>query len=137
MITAVDTNVLLDVLLPDPLHGSRSLSLLQQASEEGALIVCDIVYAELAAFFQEQRLLQSTLHKFGISLKPFNETTLYRTGQQWKAYRQGRKKSRGKVPPRVLADFLIGAHAQVQSDRLLTRDRGFYRTYFDLLPILT
>jgi predicted nucleic acid-binding protein len=137
MITAVDTNILLDVLLPDSSHGPQSAALLQKASEQGSLIICEIVYAELAAFFPEQRLLQTTLHKFGVHLRASNEVTLFRSGQHWKAYRQRKKKSTEQSSSRVLADFLIGAHAQVQADRLLTRDRGFYKTYFDPLRILS
>ena len=38
MITAIDTNVLLDVFLPDKNHVEQSTSLLRQAYAEGATL---------------------------------------------------------------------------------------------------
>lgn len=49
----------------------------------------------------------------------------------WKAYHQD-----GGTKNRVAADLLIGAHAQVECDRLLTRDRGLFRQCFKNLVVL-
>ena len=48
-----------------------------------------------------------------------------------RAYRR-----RGGSRTRLIADFFIGAHAQRRGDRLVTRDRGFYRRYFTDLQII-
>jgi predicted nucleic acid-binding protein len=47
MITAIDTNILLDIFLPDPVFGEKSLSAVESAFEKGALVICNVVYAEL------------------------------------------------------------------------------------------
>ena len=44
--------------------------------------------------------------------------------------------ARGGKQGRVVADFLIGAHAQLNADRLISRDRGYVRDYFDELTVL-
>jgi predicted nucleic acid-binding protein len=132
MITAVDTSILLDILLPDPAHGKDSLKSLEKADEQGALVICGTVYAELAPQFENRSRLDSTLHKMGIEVIPINNDASYLAGTMWLNYR---KKSKSRE--RIITDFLIGAFASVQSDRFLTRDRGFYRNYFTELKLFS
>ena len=44
----------------------------------------------------------------------------------------------GRMPatPRTVPDFLIGAHALLQCQGLITRDAGFFRDYFKGLKVI-
>ena len=131
MITAVDTNILLDLFLPDPAHGANSMKSLETAYEQGALVICGAVYAELAPQFEDRNLLDSSLDKMGIEVIPINNEASYLAGRTWLQYRK-----KNKSRDRIITDFLIGSFAKFQADRFLTRDRGFYRKYFEGLNIL-
>lgn len=133
MITAVDTNVLIDILEPDPVHGRTSLRLLRRAMHQGAVAACEVVWAEVATAYEvESAEILKGLSQAGIQFLPMNEAAALKSADCWRAYRQ--KCGKGG---RIAADFLIGGHALIQCDRLLTRDRGFYRNYFKPLILLT
>ena len=125
MITAVDTNVLLDVFRPHPEHGPQSLNRLLAAYDRGAVFVCDVVYAELVPFFRDRTLLNVALREVNAELSPIDSSIAYEAGTRWMRYHRA-----GGPRNRIIADFLIGAHAVVAADTFLTRDRGFYATYF-------
>jgi predicted nucleic acid-binding protein len=156
MITAVDTNIILDILIPGEPFAESSKALLERHLAAGRLILCEVVFAELAAQFPIETELKEFLTETGIRLVHSNEKSLYVAGTRWATYIA--KKGRNRLScagcgkafevacPKcgtaftkrlhVLADFLIGAHALTHADCIILRDLGVYRTYFDDLNVV-
>ena len=131
MITAVDTSVLLDVFGADPRFGPPSSNALRLCLNEGAVVACDVVWGETRAAFSKDADFLQALRTLGVGFSAPTEQAATLAGIAWKKYRAG-----GGKRDRVIADFLIGAHAASQCDRLLTRDRGYYKKYFGGLVVV-
>jgi predicted nucleic acid-binding protein len=131
MITAVDTNVLLDVFGADPEFGQRSAAALRACLLEGRLVACEVVWAEAASFFPSPAAARGPMERLEVGFSPLDVEAALAASGAWRKYR-----AKGGRRERVAADFLIGAHAQLHAGRLLTRDHGFYRACFSGLKIL-
>jgi hypothetical protein len=154
MKTAVDTNVFVDILINSP-RVEQSKELLRQAFIEGTIVICPLVYAELATLITDVEQLDAFLKASGAKVESFTQQALLYAGKAWGIYtnRRHRKticptcgtqvevtcRACGRelnMRQHILTDFLIGAHAQTQADQLLSHDRDFIRRYFPSLPCL-
>jgi hypothetical protein len=153
VITAADTNILLDVLLPDPEYKDTSRAYIERGIKEGALVICEVVYSELSALFSKKNELDRFLEDLSITIKPSIRDSLYKAGEAWKRYLKRRgtgvkcpacgnkakmncnKCGRSLRARHIISDFVIGAHAEVLADTLITRDRGIYKAYFKNLTL--
>jgi len=136
MITAVDTNVLLDLLIPGSFEMESAADQLERASGEEKLILSEMVYAELAGHFPTGEELATFMTHTGLEIVPSLPQTLVRAGHSWSQYAKRRKKGLrctqcGKVQQQtcekcqtplgirqhLMADFLVAAHAERQADQ--------------------
>lgn len=133
MITAVDTNILVDILEPDPIYGTMSKELFKQCLRKGLVVACDVVWSELAtAYGHAPDELVEALNRMGVEYSAMSLKAALAAAKCWYEYRE-----QDGTREWIAADFFLGGHALIQSDRLLTRDRGFYRNYFTKLQVLS
>lgn len=131
MISALDSSVILDVLTADPQFVDTSEALLRQAMSQGKLVIGECALAEIAPAFKDEKTLKDFLADWQIEFVPSSHDSAILAGRNFARYL-----SRGGRKGRIVADFLIGAHAMLHADRLLARDRGYLRDYFSRLKVL-
>src|SRR5258706_15527876 len=138
MTTAIDTNVLVALWDPDDRFSAAAQAALDTSLRSGALVIAAPVFAELlAAPGRDELFLSSFLRATGIAVDwHLDETTWRLAARAFRSYATRRRTSRDPGPRRILADFLIGAHAVRKGCRLLTLDGRLYRSAFPDLTVI-
>ncbi|MGO8699738.1 MAG: type II toxin-antitoxin system VapC family toxin [Limisphaerales bacterium] len=130
--TLADSNVLLDVLQEDPHWGEWSRRRLADAFDRGVVIINPIIFAEVALAFDSQEELEAHFRPEEYERRPLPWTAATLVAKAFLRYRRG-----GGARMTPLPDFYIGAQAEVEKLKLLTRDPTRYRTYFPKVQLIT
>jgi len=137
--TAIDTNVVIALWDKDPTLSLTAQTALEAAFHRGSLVVAAPVFAELiAAPGRSETFVDSFLVETGIAIDWDLDEPIWRSAERaFQSYAERRRRHRDTGARRILADFLIGAHALSHGYRLLTLDERLYRTAFPTLTIET
>ncbi len=137
MRTAIDSNVISAIWTGEP-SVPKLLTQLERAKQEGALLISPFVFAELLAYpGATESFVRGFAASVGVTIDcRLEERVWTEAGLRFARYSARRRQSTGEGPRRLLADFLIGAHALVQAERLLTLDPTRYSRDFPEVQLL-
>ena len=133
---AIDTSVLIDLIGEDARAGAAE-DAVRAAMSQGPVVACEVVVSEVVAGLGHGSVLIDILDEAGIGYVAMELRAAVRAGEMQRRYKQRLLASREPgALPRAVPDFLIGAHALLQCQALITRDAGFYRDYFKGLKVI-
>ncbi|HUI82694.1 MAG TPA: type II toxin-antitoxin system VapC family toxin [Candidatus Binatia bacterium] len=134
----MDTNVIVALWSQERALSGTAQSALDRALAQGGLVISAPVCAELmAAPARDSAFLDSFLRETGVVIDwKLNEAVWRASGAAFQKYAIRRRQQHLPGPRRILADFLIGAHAAVLGYRLLTLDDRLYRAAFPGLRLI-
>jgi predicted nucleic acid-binding protein len=130
MIVAVDTSVLMAIFKQER-AGTEWFRFLWELRAESQLVACDVVWSEAAALFATAEELRAGMARLGVIFSPLDEPAAFNAGRLFAKYRK-----RAGVRSRMIADFMIAAHALEQADGLATADDDFTERQFPRLKLL-
>ena len=152
----IDTNPLVYIYNAVPELGEKYAVLLGKLTKRHILLIPKIVYGELSLIFRDENELNDFLKDTGIVIGNMKPEAYLIAAKRWEKYNKRRmlmchkcgtkldkmtcKKcgSQIKIRQHILTDFLIGACTlQMQGEKIVTHDRGYYSTYFPELNIIT
>jgi len=149
---SIDTCILLDLLLNQNIESIEKLK--KHRDDHDELVICGMVYGELCPIFKQSKMdMNLFLSEIGIKIEMCKADHYAYAGEMWNEYRKRRrivcpvcgKSINLKCPhcdssirfrQHILSDFIIGAFSELHCDGLLTRDYGYYKTYFQGLKML-
>lgn len=153
--TVVDTSVLISLLNSEDREGIDAEKLLARTGTEGGIFINHVIYSELSVYFEDNEKLDLFIEDTEIQIESLNPEAAKTAGKRFAEYLENRPEKFqcpecgeqtdircsgcGKAlnsRQHIASDFLIGAHAAEQADRLATLDTGFHRKYFKKLNII-
>ena len=127
----IDSNIILDVFLNDPVWGDWSQSALESYCERSPLYINPVVYTEVSIGFERIEELERAMIQSGFRMLEIPREALFLAGKAFLRYRKKKGVKRSPLP-----DFYIGAQAAVLGMELMTRDVSRYRKYFPTVRLI-
>jgi predicted nucleic acid-binding protein len=134
----LDTNVIVDVFATEEANHAWAKKQIEEAVAGEGGGISAVTLAELCAGARNPAEIEPEIKKWGITIHDLPAAAASICGQAYRRYIVARRNSGGSLPPKIpLPDFFIGAHAELMSWKIATRDQARYKTYFPDVALVT